>query len=200
MSVEVAVPVEVVPEAGASLELRFTNVSALHRRFFSDPELVAPLAEAVAACADAPVPLVITYDGETREGHVVLDLSREALRCAPERRGELVDVSALLPLTKAVARYRNEVGASKDMRVYAFEAGLFVRDGIGWASLWAFGQEPADGSTVHPCVGLDGLERCTEAAPHEGVTAFRLPQRWLGNRLATALTRGAPLGSGLGEP
>ena len=45
---------------GVSLELRFTNISALHRRFFSDPELMAELSEALAPCVDGVAPVVIT--------------------------------------------------------------------------------------------------------------------------------------------
>jgi hypothetical protein len=185
------VPVTVAAETGSSLELRFTHMSALHRRFFSDPELVMPLAAGVSACATGTVPVVVTYDEGTRKGYVVLDLSREALTCLPRQEGGHVDLAALAPLTRAVATYRNEVAGAKDIRVYGFDAGIFVRDGQGWVSLWAHGQEPADGSTFHPCVGLDGLKRCTAAVGHEGVTRFALSKHWLDRRLVSALTPGA---------
>jgi hypothetical protein len=176
-----------------SLELRFTNISALHRRFFSDPELMIALAEDLAPCVEGVAPVVVTYDGDKRQGHIVLDVSRDALTCSAVHEGA-VDVSALMPLSRAVASYRNAVAGTKDIRMFSFEAGVFVRDGVGWASLFAFGQEPSDGTTVHPCVGLDGLTRCTEAPPHMGVVRYRLDAPWITRRLATALTPGAPLG------
>jgi hypothetical protein len=124
----------------------------------------------------------------------VLDVSREQLVCVPNTTDAGIDVSALVPASRALATYRNGIAAVKDIRVYSFDAGLFVRDGVGWSSLWIYGQEPADGSTFHPCVGLDGLERCTPAPPHEGVLSYDLGEGWVTRRLATSLTPGAPLG------
>jgi hypothetical protein len=178
---------------GVSLELRFTNISALHRRFFSDPELMVDLAERLAPCISGVAPVVVTYDGEARRGHIVLDVPRSSLTCSAVHDGA-VDVSALTPLSEAVASYRNAVAGLKDIRVFSFDAGVFVRDGIGWASLFAYGQEPSDGTSLHPCVGLDGLERCTKAEPDQGVLRYALEEGWVTRRLATVLTPGAPLG------
>ncbi len=175
---------------GVPLSIGFTGVGTLHRGFFTDQGLLTELSQGGAACTGQPLEVVVTYEERSRVGRVVGVIAREHLRChAPA--GQPVDAAPLAPLLRAVASYRNGVGAAKDMRIYAFRAGLHVRDANGGITLWATGQEPNDGSTWSPCVYLDNREVCGEGDRHEGTTSLKMDRQHQA-RVAELLGAAAP--------
>lgn len=148
----------VVEVAGA--QLRFTGVGALHRKFFADPTLVADLPASLAGCVPGPIGLAVRWSDAEMAGSVQVEVEAGALRCAARADGATLDVTALAPMLKAVAAWRDRVAAGRDLRVAAFRTGVVVRGAAGEVALWGAGRGETAGLAVEPCVDLDGGQVC----------------------------------------
>ncbi|MEM6926446.1 MAG: hypothetical protein AAF602_05930 [Myxococcota bacterium] len=139
------------------VRLEFKGVSQQYRYYFSEPEFTAPLAEALGACFDEWVDVVVAYDNEELKGHIYVHVvdPRKHLRCAPLVTDAGLDVRPLAPLGKALARYRDALANARDFRLANFRTGLRVVRGVAMCDLWTEGQNPPDGSTFSGCITLN---------------------------------------------
>lgn len=170
---------------GVAIDIAYSSIGKLHRGYFENAELTGALSVAAKACVDDTLDMVITYDEVERTGRVVVSMLHDRLKCRATPVDTGLDVSALLPLTTALAAYRNAVAAKKDIRIYGFRTGVHVRDGAGTSTLWIEGQDPIDGTTVSPCVEVDGFESCAPGKRLDGVTVVKLPKPERQARLTT---------------
>lgn len=178
------------PEGGVPLRLEFTGVNLMYRGFFADAEPARELALALAACVRGTPRVSITYGGMGKPSRIALIVRAGDLLChARQGEDKRWEVDALVPVARALATWRNRIAAQRDMRVYTFRTGVHVHDAWGHATLWLDGQDPVDGSAFHPCLGLDGFDRCGPPT-QDGVRSFTLTDVRLRNRLGDLLTDG----------
>lgn len=160
-------------EGEASLLLRFTGINDRYRSHLTEPDRLAALAKAVAPCVSGGIELVATYDATDSLGRLVLVVPSGRLTCRATATEGGLDVSALTPLSTGLAAYRQGLGATRDMRILSWKAGVLIEgEGVGTSSatLWLAGQYPEDGSTFSPCVDVGGVFRCPEDAERSAGT------------------------------
>ena len=93
-----------VGKEGIGVELQFQGLSALIQGFFSTSEFVVDVGKGLAPCVASEFAVVrLTWDGETRVGTITLELEPADLACLPKVGPDGVDLSALMPLTVALA-------------------------------------------------------------------------------------------------
>ena len=167
---------------GRTLQVGFTGVGRLYQGFFADPEPARALGAALGPCVRGSARVSVTYDERSRMRRVALVLTPDQLACRATRGPDGAwDVSPLVPVAQALAAWRNGVAAQRDMRIYAFRAGIHVVDPWGHGTLWLDGQDPVDGTAFHRCLGLDGFDRCEPG--EEAVRAFHVADARLANRV-----------------
>lgn len=127
-----------------AIELRADGLTDAYRAAFADetPALARALAD--AGCAEGPVGVDVTY--ADRIGRIV-GRGPWAAACRARVAGGAVDLSAVTPIGRAFAGYRNRLATTRDLRLTAFRVGVDVGGGGGPACVvWLAGQIPPDGS------------------------------------------------------
>lgn len=184
-----------LPGSGVPLRLQFNGLNTSYRTYVGDPAGLATLSKALDGCVDGTATVSVSYVDTTRTGRIALVVPKDALRCHATVDGAGVDVTGMLPMSRALAAFRNTLGATKDMRFYTFQAALHVEDGQGAVTLWLDGQDPIDGSAFGACAGIDGVEVCDAADAPAGRTRLA-PEALRWRRRLQAVLVGDGAGSG----
>lgn len=160
-------PLPAAPAAAADtlsepvdVRFAFQKIANNYRYYFSEPEFTGPLEQALGACFDEYAEVVVTYNLETLVGRIFVQTPRNRLGCAPIVTEHGLDVRPLVPVTRALAAYRDALASGRDFRLANFAIGVRVVDGVQICDLWAEGQNPPDGSTFSACVTLQGHDVC----------------------------------------
>lgn len=171
----VVVPVASADPGGqdaAVIRLGFVRLSELYRGFFGDPRFVGALGTVLGPCVSGEVPVRIEWDQSKLQGRIALG-APSSLRCLPAVDGDAVDLAPLQPVGQALARYRDAVAGSFDLRVSSFVVEVEVGAVGSSCALRLLGQHPPDGSTWSPCVRVGAEERCGAGVSADGVTSLR---------------------------
>lgn len=156
--------------SGGAIRLVFTGVGPLHKNFFSQPGPLGALTSALGPCLDGEATVRVTWEESIRLGHITLEVAPGSLRCAPVVRGDGVDLSALEPVGRALAAYRDAVAGTYDLRVASFRGELrLVRPGDD-CLLRIGGDFPPDGSRWHACAQVGDRSICAPDDDQVGVT------------------------------
>lgn len=147
----------------APIEIVWEGIGALHKSYFSEQEGVTALSVALAPYLQGTVQLKVFFDQENHLGKIRILIPPGALRSVPQ--GQPADLQALAPLTVALARYRDHVGNSFDLRVLSFHIGLDFFRGPVHCGLEVAGDPPPDGRIISPCVLINGVEQCGTPGP-----------------------------------
>lgn len=158
------------------VELDWFGVGPLYQGFFSTPSAVAALGESLGACLGQTAQVWISYDSVEFVGRIVLKVPPDASICRASDSGGAVDLSGLVPLTQAIAAYRDRISSAYDYRVASFRVGVLYTRGAKTCTVWAAGQHPPDGTRYDPCVDLNGVSTCADGDRSAGVTTLRFPQ------------------------
>lgn len=159
---EVAAP-EVAPLPGADpveIVLVWQGIGNLHRSWFSSSAAVELLSKGFGGRVAGPANVYVRHDNEEYVGSIRLQLRPDTLLVEVPVAGEVVDLSALAPITVALARYRSHIGGNYDLRVESFHVGIESFRGPHSCIFGVAGEPPPDGRLVSPCVQLDGAEVC----------------------------------------
>lgn len=168
-------PATASAEGGAArVELQTISISPLFRGFFGDPRFTKALQDDLGACVDGLTVVQVSYNEAERIGFLRLVVEEPGFRCQPTVGGGRVDLSPLAPAAAALARYRDAVSGSYDIRIRSFRIMIEGRNSKAMCVLRAAGQHPPDGSTFSPCVELNGHETCL-GDRMDGVDALTLP-------------------------
>ena len=159
----------------AEVRLQFDSISQLHRGYFGDPVMLAPLEKGLASCALGPTDVVISYDSEKHIGRMVLYADTSGVRCSPKATPSGYDLSPLVPVTQAMAAYRDKLAALRDYRISSFRIGVNFMKGLQMCTLWSAGQYPPDGTTWSPCVEFAGNAKCGNGVTGQGVDLLQFP-------------------------
>lgn len=157
------------------VDLAFSGVGTLYRGYFGMEAAVGALGVGLGPCLEDNARVVITYDDEERIGRIVLDTDPQSLSCLATGAGG-ADVTAMTPVTRALAAYRDTIASSRDFRVASFRIGVTLRSGAKLCTAWAAGQYPPDGTTFSSCVTLAGVEKCMPGEHEFGVQTLTLSE------------------------
>ena len=147
---------------GALLELVWSGIGANSQGYFADSQALASLSGALRPSLAEAVVLRLHYDSASFAGDIRLQLAPGALVQALVTGESWVAPGGLVPLTRALADYRNDVGGRFDMRLLSFGIGLDLL-GPQTCKVEVGGALPPDGSELATCL-LVGEERlCGEA-------------------------------------
>lgn len=161
--------VAVDPEGEAiPVEVRHYNLSELYQAFVSDERAMENLGRRLAGRVSPPAQVRVSYDDTTRMGRLLLVVPPDQLLVDIPHEGNRVDLSALAPLTVAMAKWRDELAQRFDIRIQSFEVGVAFFRGATVCNFDITGGNPPDGTVVSPCVQVRGEERCGTPEP-EGV-------------------------------
>lgn len=158
----------------ASVALAFEGVGGLHRKFFSEPRLVGNLASALGPCLRGEATVRVRWEEEVRVGRITLEVDPAVLVCGIAARGDALDLSALAPVGRALAGYRDAVAGAFDLRVASFRGEVRL-PGQPACTLRLGGGFPPDGSRWHPCVELGDRTVCADGGD-DGLVEVRLPE------------------------
>ncbi len=163
----------------AAVELRFYNISDLHRGFFADPRFSSKLGTELGVCVTGTAQVVISYDSDKWLGRMVLKIPPDQLRaeCLPKVTGSTVDLTPLQPVGVALANYRDVVSANTDFRLASFRVGTSFTRGANQCVLQIAGQYPPDGRRWSPCVAFAGIDRCGAGDKIKGVTTLEFTEQ-----------------------
>lgn len=161
----------VIPAAEGSVPvmLAFQGVGNLHKGYFRTDDLVGGLSDGLAGCVDDHAEVMVAWDGEKNLGTILLHTVGTQLTCRPSPTPEGFDMRALQRIGQTLAGYRDGVAGRFDLRIASFRTGVRVLRGTQVCDVWFGGQFPPDGSTMSPCVHLQGHEVCM-GPRHDGVT------------------------------
>lgn len=154
------------PEISAPPPL-LVQVSGLVPRYeaaLTEPGRLAELSQALQGCVQEPSLQVVYADGQGR-----MTLSGHFVGCRPRADGERVDLSALLPASRALARYRDAVAVQIERRLATFTLEL----ALGACRLQLAGQLPPDGTSFSACIGAEGQPPCPRGL--DGVVSVSSP-------------------------
>ena len=121
------------------------------------------------AARNGPIDVVVSYDMEQHIGRLVLYADTSGLRCTPKATSKGYDLSPLIPVTQAMAKYRDKIAAMRDYRISSFRIGVNFMKGLQMCTLWSAGQYPPDGTTWSPCVEFAGNKHCGNGVAETGV-------------------------------
>lgn len=158
----------------ADVELRFFGVGELHKGFLSDPSLVGRLGKELGSCVNGTAQVLIRWNAEERVGWIQLKVPPDGLACMPVAHPSGGwDLTPLVPVTRALANYRDGAAANYDFRFASFTVGASFTRGANQCLLKIAGQHPPDGTAFSPCVDIAGVSACSGLDEDAGVT--RLP-------------------------
>ncbi len=144
------------------VELAFFRVRKLHQTFFSDGDALHELGRNLAGRVRDPAQLRIAYESETSHGRIVLVIPPGNLLIPVGIHGSALEMQSLTPLTWALARYRDAISASYDVRISNFDIALYFLRGATSCTFQATGGHPPDGKVISTCPEIDGELRCGE--------------------------------------
>jgi hypothetical protein len=140
--------------------LQFNGVSPLYQGYFATEDWVAALGASLGDCLSGEADIVVSYDSEARIGRILVSTTPDELRCLPSVTGDTLDLTALEPIGRALAAYRDTIAAERDIRIASFRSGVRLLRGTDLCEVYIGGQFPPDGTTFSPCVTLLGHETC----------------------------------------
>lgn len=158
---------EVTPGAPApppEVKLRWSQISTLHRGFFSDPNLKATLARALAPHVNGTPEVEVGYDALTVRGWLMLKVPPGGLALQVKHTPDRIQLQDLRPLTVALDDYRLAMGSHYDLRLLNFRIKVEVRGGGRTCVFSPAGDPPPDGNVISPCVILGGQPECGDAS------------------------------------
>jgi hypothetical protein len=170
----------------ASVKLRFSGVSTLHMGYFSSEEALAALGAKLGNCTSS-ADVVVSYNTENRIGNIVLTTGPRDLSCRPTLAADGWEMSALEPIGRALADYRDHIAATRDYRVSNFRVGVAYLRAANLCTLYISGQYPPDGSRWSPCVDFAGVPHCGVGTAEDGVTKMTFASQEDSSYLATCL-------------
>lgn len=153
----------------APVQIRFTTVGPLHQGFFGKSSAVRQLGEGLGSCTDHAVDVDVVWSQKDLEGRIIASVPPESSVCAPTLTDGVVDLTPLVPTTRAVARYRDTVAGFSDFRIANFVVAADIQRQGTICRIRAAGQHPPDGTRFHPCVEVNGERVCAAGSPAEGV-------------------------------
>lgn len=157
-----------VKSVPVKLYLDFAGIGALHKTFFTDTRVTRKLQQKLHGHVSGPVGVLIDF--EKNQGRIRIQVDPKYL-VANLGSPDAVQMSSLVPLTQAVAFYRDWVAGHYDLRVHNFEIGLDITPKNSVCKITVTGDPPPDGTQFAPCIEVDGAALCGELT--EGV--LRLP-------------------------
>jgi hypothetical protein len=132
------------------LELTWQGLSSLHKGYFSNDAaidvLTAGLGETVGR---QTMKVQVEWDSEAQQGSIRLGLVGNELPGLFV--GNAVQTAALVPLTRALAAYRDAVAGGFDIRVLSFRILVGVGDRC---EVQVVGDYPPDGTQLSECRSL----------------------------------------------
>jgi len=133
-----------------SLKLTWKGLGALHKGYFADAEATTVLAvELGETLGRRALSLQIGWDSEAHQGSIRLGLVGNELSGLFV--GNVVQTAALVPLTRALAGYRDAVAGRFDVRVLSFR----ILVGVGErCEVQVVGDHPPDGTQISECGAL----------------------------------------------
>ncbi len=147
---------------GELLELAWSGIGANAQGYFADSDALESLAEELRPRLAQAVVLRVHYDSATFVGNIRLQLAPGDL-VQPLATGEgWVAPGGLVPLTRALADYRDEVGGRFDIRLLSFGIGIDLL-GVQPCGVEVGGELPPDGSELATCLHLGGEQLCGQA-------------------------------------
>lgn len=159
-SEEVGAPVEVV--------LTWLGVGGLHQSYFSDAQALQVLRKALGdSRVGGAVVVEVAWDNETHRGTIRAQVDPSSVRGGLALQSGGVALGRLVPVTQALARYRDEVAGRYDIRVLSFHLEVLMN---GQCQVRAVGDHPPDGNEVSPCVSVGAQEYC--GSPVDGGVRF----------------------------
>ncbi len=156
-------PVPVVEPAkgeAAQVVLIWEGVAALHKGFFSEPELVRQLGRDLSGHVKPPINVYISFDSNRHIGRILIRLLPKTGVGLWQSQDGAVSLSSLSPAFQALARYRSSVAARFDTRVNAFHVGIDSFRGATHCRFSPAGTPPPDGTVVDRCVQINGMDHC----------------------------------------
>ena len=149
-------------EAGSpQLIIQYEGVAPLYRGFFNDARAGAALAEAAAPCVGNDVYLYVSYDNDERKGRMTLRVEPDVAACRPVPTETGWDLSPAVPLSSALATFRDTLAATYDFRISSFEVQVTYRaPDSSLCTLKAEGAHPPDGRSFAACVREDLNTHC----------------------------------------
>ncbi|NOY26199.1 MAG: hypothetical protein GXP62_10045 [Oligoflexia bacterium] len=140
--------------------LVWQGISSLHKSFFSNSQATTALSLGLAGTVQGPANIYVRYDSVEFLGTIRLQLRPGTLRLVVRHDGDLIRLSDLAPVTRALAAYRSAVASHYDIRVESFRVGIESFRGPTSCIFGVAGTPPPDGSLLSPCVQVDGVEHC----------------------------------------
>jgi hypothetical protein len=140
--------VEPAQPGPVTLEFTWQGMSALHKGYFADADATTVLAvELGETVGRRTLNLQVGWDSEAHQGSIRLGLVGNELPGLFANNG--VQTAALVPLTRALAGYREAVASRFDIRVLSFR----IRVGVGdRCEVQVVGIHPRDGTQLSECL------------------------------------------------
>ena len=133
-----------------TLELTWQGLSSLHKGYFSNAEAMSVLAaELGEAVGRRTLKVQVGWDSEAHQGSIRLGLVGNEVPGLIV--GNTVQTAALVPLTRALAAYRDAVAGWFDIRVLSFR--ILVAVGKR-CEVQVVGAHPLDGTLLSECRSL----------------------------------------------
>ncbi len=146
-----------------SARLQYEGVSPLYQGYFNTEDWVAALATDLGPCLSGTADVLVSYDTDKRIGRILVSTTASELGCLPTLSPDgTLDLTPLVPLGQALARYRDTIAAQRDIRIASFRAGVRLLHNTDVCEFKLGGQFPPDGSTFSSCIRLGGHETCLD--------------------------------------
>ncbi|MEE2750088.1 MAG: hypothetical protein VX519_01555 [Myxococcota bacterium] len=169
MTVDAGLPEVPIEATGpVEVELAWSGVGGLHQSYFSDAQALTGLKKALGdALSGGAVLVEVAWDNDKHRGTIRADLEPSSVRGGFTLEAGGVALGRLVPVTQALARYRDEVAGRYDIRVLSFHLEALIG---GQCQVRAVGEHPPDGNEISPCVWVGAQEFC--GSPVEGGVRF----------------------------
>ena len=177
-STEQRVTTVVGGEGAVAVTLQFRGVGPQYQNYFSQSEFVGALGASLGACQVDEAVVLITYDSEKWIGTITLETTPEGLACPIGVSDEGLDLSPMEPVGVALARFRDQVSGTYDIRIASFRVGVTLLRNTNLCTFWIGGQYPPDGSLWSRCPSFAGNRHCGKGSGDEGlrVLDFERPE------------------------
>jgi len=150
------------------MELAWSGVGGLHQSYFSDAQALSGLRKALSeGLGGGAVVVEVAWDNEKHRGTIRAQLEHTSVKGGFRLEAGGVALGRLVPVTQALARYRDEVAGRYDIRVLSFHLEVSLS---GQCQVRAVGEHPPDGNDLSPCVLVGTQEHC--GSPVEGGVRF----------------------------
>ncbi len=160
-AVEEGLPVSEDKASPVEVELAWSGVGGLHQSYFSDAKAVDGLRKALdEGLMGGAVVVEMVWDSEKHRGTIRAQVEPSSVRGGFKLETGGVALGRLVPVTRALARYRDDVAGRYDIRVLSFHLEVLM---AGQCEVRAAGDLPHDGHEVSPCVSVGTQEYCGTA-------------------------------------